>query len=184
MSDKPKLVNVTMVRPHLDHIAEHKPPRPYTIRPYKDGDDREFDRIWIAADTFGQAQPDLFEKEFGANREAVAERMFFICNGDRSPVGTATAWFNDDFQGERCGLVHWVAILPEHQGKGLSKPLMSVVLRRLAQLGHKRACLITQSARLVAIRLYLGFGFAPFMKTAEDAETWREIRANLEARSG
>jgi GNAT superfamily N-acetyltransferase len=53
-----------------------------------------------------------------------------------------------------------VAILPDYQGRGLSKPLLSQALRRLWELGHTRAYLTTSAERMVALRLYERFGFS------------------------
>jgi len=161
-----KLVNVTMTRANLDDIPQYPLPEPYTIRLYREGDEAEFERIWLSADVQGQAYRGLFEKEFRGRIDQVPARML-------------TAWFNDDWEGGRWGVVHWVAIHPAHQGKGLSRPLMTRVLERMKDLGHDRAYLITQTVRLPAINLYLSFGFEPFIKTDEDEKNWREVRENL-----
>ncbi len=50
--------------------------------------------------------------------------------------------------------MHWVAIAADHQGQGLSKPLLSAVLRRLVELGHTKAYLTTSTERPVALALY------------------------------
>jgi len=174
-----KLVNVTMTRANLDDIPQYPLPEPYTIRLYREGDEAEFERIWLSADVQGQAYRGLFEKEFRGRIDQVPARMLFLADGRGEPAGTATAWFNDDWEGGRWGVVHWVAIHPAHQGKGLSRPLMTRVLERMKELGHDRAYLITQTVRLPAINLYLSFGFEPFIKTAEDEKNWREVRENL-----
>jgi GNAT superfamily N-acetyltransferase len=179
MTEKPRLVNVTMVRRNLDKLPNYPVPRPYKVRLFQPGDERAFNDIWLAADCFGQAHADLFQGEFGKNLTAVPERMFFLLDGAGKPVGTATAWFNDNFEGQRWGVVHWVAIRPELQGKGLAKPLMSAVMAKLKALGHDRAFLITQTVRLNALNLYLGLGFEPFIKTDQDKASWKEINANL-----
>jgi len=181
MSEKPKLVNITMVRDNLDDVRDYPLPRPYKIRLYRPGDEKAFDEIWLAADEFGQARTGLFQAEFGGKLDEVPRRMFFILDGAGKPVGTATAWFNDkfDYDGKPYGVVHWVAIVPDQQGKGLAKPLMSTVLKRMKELGHVRALLVTQTVRLAAINLYLGFGFKPLVKNADDARAWREVRDAL-----
>jgi GNAT superfamily N-acetyltransferase len=57
--------------------------------------------------------------------------------------------------------VHWLAVLPAFQGRGLGKALMTVVCQRLRDLGHQRACLSTLIARGAALELYRQFGFRP-----------------------
>ena len=179
MTGKPKLVNITMVRDNLDDILEYPLPDGYQVRLFQSGDEKAFDEVWIDADPHGHARVGLFEEEFRKYFEHVPERMHFLIDPEGRPVGTATAWFNDDFHGARWGVVHWVAIVRGEQGRGLSKPLMSVVLRRLRDLGHDRALLITQTVRLTAISLYMGLGFNPLVKTDEDAANWAEVRASL-----
>ena len=181
MPEKPKLVNITMARANLDDIPECPLVEPYALRLYREGDGDAFDDIWTSADDHGQAYRGLFEKEFRANIDEVPGRMYFLLDGGGEPVGTATAWFNNDWEGGRWGVVHWVGIKPAHQGRGLARPLMAQVLKRFGELGHERAYLITQTLRLPAINLYTSFGFEPFITTAEDKSNWREVRENLAA---
>jgi GNAT superfamily N-acetyltransferase len=94
-------------------------------------------------------------------------------------VATATAWFDDAFEGARWGRVHWVAILPEHQGHGLGRPLMAAVCQRLVALGHVGAFLRTSANRIPAIKLYRGFGFEPHPRSAAEEHIWRGILAQL-----
>jgi GNAT superfamily N-acetyltransferase len=179
VTEKPRLVGITMVRETLDDIPEFALPPGHSFRLYTEGDEKTFDDVWLDADALGQAEPGLFEKEFRANIGAVPERMYFVVGPDGTAIATATAWFNDDFEGARWGVVHWVAVRRAYQGRGLSKPLISRVLSRMKELGHDKAYLITQTARLPAISLYMKFGFEPFIKKAEDAGNWKEVRANL-----
>jgi GNAT superfamily N-acetyltransferase len=83
------------------------------------------------------------------------------------------------FEGGRWGRVHWVAILPEHQGQGLGSPLMTAICHRLRDLGHTRAFLRTAANRAAAIKLYLRFGFEPHPRNAEEERLWPEILARL-----
>jgi GNAT superfamily N-acetyltransferase len=107
------------------------------------------------------------------------ERQLFLLDCEGVAVGTATAWFNNDYRGEKCGRIHWVAIVPEHQGRGLSKPLLSAACRRLEELGHHKAYLVTSSVRIPAISLYLRFGFAPDVRSDEDKKVWNEIMEHV-----
>ena len=103
------------------------------------------------------------------------QRQLYLLEESGQVIGTGTAWFNDNFQGQRFGRIHWVALLPERQGRGLAKPLMSALCRRLRELGHTRAYLSTSSARVPAIRLYRQFGFIPLAEGEQQAAAWRRL---------
>ena len=60
-------------------------------------------------------------------------------------------------------------------GRGLAKPLMTSICRRLRELGHEHVYLSTSTARRAAIGLYLKFGFAPVIRSEEDGAAWREV---------
>jgi GNAT superfamily N-acetyltransferase len=182
MAAKPELVNITMVRETLEDLPDYPLPRPWSIRLYEAGDDAAFDDIWVAADENGQAHPGLFAVEFTPRIADVPARMHFLLDEKGRAVGTATAWSNDSFEGGSWGNVHWVAIKPEAQGKGLAKPLMAAVLKRLKALGHTRAYLVTQTVRLTAISLYLDLGFKPLAKTDEQKAHWKGVHEKLAKR--
>ncbi|MCC7409264.1 MAG: GNAT family N-acetyltransferase, partial [Phycisphaeraceae bacterium] len=87
-------------------------------------------------------------------------------------VGTSTAWYEDDYYGQRVGRVHWVAIHPSVHGRGLSKPLLAASCQRLVELGHEKGYLWTHAHRLAALHLYLTFGFIPDVMDADQALAW------------
>ena len=166
---------VRMIRQNLEHLPEFELPAGFSLRRYQLGDEENWLQIHLAADRLQPITPDLFAREFGSDDALLSQRQYYLLAPDSRPIGTASAWFKDDFEGRRFGRVHWVAIVPEFQGRGLAKPLMFAVCRRLQELGHDCAYLSTSTARLQAIRLYLRFGFAPFIKTQEDAEAWKRL---------
>ena len=169
---------VRMVRNHLRNIPYFKLPSPYTIRPYLPGDAAAWIRIQAAADRYNPINPGLFEQQFGTDSTVLTERQFYLCDPAGLPIGTASAWFGlDDRRG--WGRVHWVAIVPERQGQGLAKPLMTVVCNRLRELGHQRAYLTTATVRIPAIRLYLKFGFRPDVQNEQDRQAWRGLQEKI-----
>jgi ribosomal protein S18 acetylase RimI-like enzyme len=91
----------------------------------------------------------------------LAARQKYLLGPGGEPIGTATAWFDAPQSGEEIGVgrVHWVAIVPEFQGRGLAKPLLDSVLQMLRVCGHTRAVLLTDTRRPAAIALYEKFGF-------------------------
>jgi GNAT superfamily N-acetyltransferase len=172
-------IPVTMVRKDLENIPDYALAPGYSLRAYQPGDEELWRQIHLLADRYNAFQPDLFFQEFGHDRELLEERQLYLCDVNGNAVGTATAWFNNDYKGQVCGWVHWVAIVPQEQGKGSSKALMTGVCNLLRELGHSRAYLITSTARIPAINLYLRFGFVPEINYDYDARIWCELEKVL-----
>jgi GNAT superfamily N-acetyltransferase len=163
-----------MIRSDLENIPEFVLPPGYGFRLYKPGDETLWTRIHLAADRYNRITPELFAEQFGQNSAALAERQFYLINPTGDAIGTGTAWFVQ-VDNDPIGRVHWVAILPQYQGRGLSKPLMTTICSRLRELGHQRAYLTTSPARSAAIGLYLRFGFVPWPVDAVEEEVWRKV---------
>ena len=165
-----------MVRDDLENIPRFDLPPNYSLRTYRPGDEKNWTTIHQQADELNAITPQSFSEQFGSDLSLLADRQFYLTNGSGDAAGTGTAWFNKDFQDGKYGRVHWLAILPELQGQGLARPLMTWICGRLKELGHERACLTTSSERVKAIRLYLRFGFKPWFAGPEDQEAWEAMR--------
>jgi GNAT superfamily N-acetyltransferase len=168
-----------MVRRSLDAIPAHAPPDGFSIRTYVPGDERAWTDIHLEADHHNKITASLFRKEFGDDPRRLAQRQLYLLDAQGAAVGTTTAWFDDDHNGERYGRIHWVAIRPSHQGRGLSKPLLSAACGRLRELGHDNAYLTTETVRVAAINLYLRFGFRPEILRPEDRAVWAQMKDHL-----
>ena len=172
-------IRVVMVRGDLEAIPEVPLPAPYRVRAYRPGDDAVWQRMQIAADEYGTFPPEKFAQQFGSDEAVLAERQLYLCDAAGQAIGTMTAWFGEAAEWVGWGRVHWVAVVPEHQGRGLSKPLMALTLNRLRELGHERAYLSTATVRPPAINLYLKFGFLPQLASDEDRRAWRLVAPHL-----
>lgn len=170
------IVPVAMRRDDLVGFPCHELPPGYAFRRYRPGDEKVWTDIWTRSDRYNMISPGVFRREFGTDEAVLAERQCFMLAPDGVEIGTVTAWVPDGTHGPNSGLVHWVAIVPEMQGKGLSKPLITTVLTRLRELGYARANLHTESVRTVAIRLYLKFGFRPEVRSETERQAWRDLR--------
>ena len=173
---KENIVPVAMRREDLVEFPHHELPPGYAFRRYRGGDEQVWTDIWKRSDRYGVIDPSVFRREFGTDEAVLAERQYFMLAPDGVEIGTVTAWLPDDTHGPSSGRVHWVAIVPEMQGKGLGKPLITTVLTRLRELGYARANLHTESVRTVAIRLYLKFGFRPEVRSETERQAWRDLR--------
>lgn len=170
--------NVTMIRDNMKNILEIPFPDGFSIRPMKLDDGSLWTDIERDAEIYFPITDDIFYNEFGRDLQATQWRGFIITNDKGVGVGTITAWYNRRFKGKDYGQIHWVAIRPAYQGKGLGKSALSYALNLLAQW-HERCFLQTQTKRLNAIKLYLDFGFVPDMDIPYAEEIWREVKINL-----
>ncbi len=170
-----KSSRLLMIRRDLEDIPEFPVPAGFALRWYQPGDEAFWLTIHKLADHYNQITPELFAHQFGTDSALLAERQCFLFDPSGQAIGTASAWFDNHFGGARNGRVHWVAIMPQYQGRKLSKPLMTEVCRRLRELGHDRAYLTTLAARRPAIQLYLRFGFVPLIRNEIERAVWGQV---------
>ncbi len=164
-----------MIRVSREPFPQFVLPTGYSFTWFPPGCEAWWIEIQSRADPHATITHDTFQKYFWDAPEEIPRRQCFLLAPDGQPIGTATAWFNNNYHSEVWGRLHWVAILPEFQGCGLAKPLLSVVCARLRELHPERAFLRTAAHRLQAIAMYLKFGFVPEIKTDEEEEGWARI---------
>ena len=82
--------------------------------------------------------------------------FFFIRHGERY-VATVFAW--QDKLNTSVGRLHWLAVLPEYQRRGLGRALTLCVLKYHKEHGKMSVSLITEVYRNTAIKLYEEVGF-------------------------
>lgn len=171
---------ILMVRHSLESFPVLPVPKDFTLRWYEPGFERDWLSIHLAAEKEIPITPELFTRRFGSDPAVLGARQCYLFSPDATPVGTVTGWLDPQFEGEPHSRVHFLAVTPAWQGKGLAKVLMSSILQRLKELGPPRAYLATSSSRIEAIRLYLQFGFIPLAKTGEAQALWQEILRAIE----
>jgi len=155
----------------------------------------EFSTAAVSIPARVAAAEQAFQTEFGEHLAEMGERCYFAVEEESGRVvGTCTAW-RGTVCGEVLGRIHWVAVMQEWQGRGLSKLLLAAALTLLASR-HTRAYLTTQTTSARAIKLYLRFGFTPLLsdevlasvckssgkpvRTGEqDRSTWQTIEGLL-----
>ena len=153
----------------LDELPPADLSEGYRMRTYCPGDEAAFVRIKNGA--FGAEvgggrdwTVEDFEKEYLASPYFEPERIFFAeCNGEL--VGTTTAW-TAEHEGREVGLIHWVAVMPQHRKKGLGWSLNVQALHRLRELGYREAVLNTSEQLESAVRLYHRLGFQDVVRRA------------------
>jgi len=159
-----------MHRAHLDDLPDHQLPDGYRLRGMRPADAA----TWTAVQRDAEPWLEVGDGLFADNAATIAERCFLLEDADGRAGGTISAWFDPDFRGHDHGRIHWVALRPDWQGRGLAKPMLAHAMRVLARF-HDCAYLCTQANRLPAIALYLGFGFGPLIADAGDRATWQAI---------
>ncbi|NJN81934.1 MAG: GNAT family N-acetyltransferase [Caldilineaceae bacterium] len=166
----------------MREIPQFALPAGYHFRGFRPGDDRTWTAIVRAAEPFQTIADDLFGREYLANAGALPERMFFVATDAGDDVATISAWWQSDWRNPHdAGRIHWVAVRPDHQGRGPSKAMMTQAMNCLAR-HHDRAMLATSSGRVWAIKVYLDFGFLPDpqqLDLGEVAAAWRQLQDSL-----
>ncbi len=170
---------VEMFRDHLEDLPDIVLPEGFSIRPYTAGDEQHWLNIHLVADKFNELGLETFNISFHADCAALKHRQFYLVAPDGEVIGTSTAWYDDKYNNRDWGRIHWVALLPEYQGKKLAVPLLNKTCQRLRELNHSAAYLTTASARIPAINLYLKFGFKPFIRKPSHVMSWKEIEKKL-----
>ena len=169
---------VFMLRPNLLDIPQVPFPDGFGIRPMRLDEGGVWADIERDAEEYFPITEQTFHAEFDRDLPATQWRSFFVVDHKGVAVGTISAWYDRDFKAQDYGVIHWIAIRPAYQRRGLGKAAMSFALHQLARR-HQRAFLGTQTKRLGAIRMYLDFGFVPDLDTPGFVDVWREVNQQL-----
>jgi GNAT superfamily N-acetyltransferase len=82
---------------------------------------------------------------------------FFLVKHDDDFIATAFAWLDEEAPSQ--GIMHWLAVLPEHRRKGIAQSLCHCVLKYHKDHGKTMALLKTEVYRKHALQLYDKLGF-------------------------
>ena len=171
--DSVKHISLAMRADSLENLPEFALPTEYGWRYYRPGDIQRWSEIELSAGEWSDVETGLMKfRKYYPTDDKLDERMIFLTDNG-VPFATATAWFNEADPDE--GQLHWVSMDAAHQGKGLSRPLVSLAMGRLRELGHRSATLTTQTQSWVAIKLYHRFGFRPMIRDESELEGWRIV---------
>jgi GNAT superfamily N-acetyltransferase len=178
------MVELVMARRVGAEPAPLSAPGGYSLRWHRPGDRLLWMNIQASTGIYGPLPPDLFDREFGNAPELLPQRQCFVVDADGLGVGTATAWLPGAGRGASEGRLHWLAVSPGHQRRGLGRYLAETACARLRDLGATCAYLTTGAENLAAVQLYLGLGFQPQVMGSQDRAAWRILGARLEPRFG
>ena len=154
-------VDVLMHRKAGAAIPVVEPSEGYRVVHYKEGDEAAWARIETSVLEFSNEQEALrcFRERYMPYAEELLRRCLFIETEDGEKVATATSWWS--YSGKRRDpWLHWVAVDPAHQNKGLGKAVVSAALRLTAEIeGDRDYYLHTQTWSHKAIGIYENMGF-------------------------
>jgi len=169
MTKENKIPSLIMYKNNLDNLHELKVPEGFRVRSFRLGEEKEWEKITDVA--FNQVSN--FNKEIKANEIFRPERVCFVCLGD-TPVSTATAWYNKDWD-ISVGYLHMVGMLPEFSGLGLGLQACLAALHEMKREGRSSAVLNTDDFRIPAIITYLRLGFMPQFTHISHIDRWRKL---------
>jgi len=171
----PARQRVRLVRPHLHGVPAPVFPTGFGLRPFAPGDEALWWALVRSADPLRSAETVAFDRTFAGDPAERPRRLVFLRAPGGETVGTVAAWYGE----ADWGRVHWLMVRPGWQGRGLGRALLYWALHRLVELGHPRAFLITEAARVPALRLYLSAGFVPDPRSAAERAAWARLREHL-----
>ena len=137
-------------------------PEGYSFVLFQAGDEKAWAQIETSVLEFDSEIDALlyFQKTYLPYLAELERRCIFIQSDTGEKVATATAWWS--YTGNRRDpWVHWVAVKPTHQGKGLGKAIVAEIVRRMVEIeGDRDFYLHTQTWSHKAIKIYQKAGFS------------------------
>ena len=173
---------VIMTKDDLADYPIYTLPEGYSFSAYEPGDEVIWADIEVSVGEFGCRQDalDYFKREFTPYPEELKRRCIFVRDEIGELVATTTAWYGTLLSKEAMPRIHWVAVKPEHQGRGLAKALMTKAFDTLNRIyDGGEVYLITQTWSYKAINMYLEFGFEPYLGVKPD--NWKEGNGDFES---
>ena len=174
------VVEVAMLRSELNDIPHHELNRDYCFKFYENGDAKTWAMVQTQAESYHQEMTaDFHSKEFEDDFERLKAKQIFVESVTSGEiVATATAW-RGELDGFTMGRIHWVAVIPSHQRKGLARAMCTKLLTIFKEKGYQQVFLTTENFRIDAINIYLKFGFKKYIRHETEIEIWQEIEEKL-----
>lgn len=130
----------------------------FYIRKYKKGDEKYWAEIEYKIGDFSSVREakEYFIQNY--NSDELAEKCFFAETSDGKVVGTCIAWY-DNKNDYVVSSLHWLAVIPEYQDKGIGRALVISVMNYYRENNLLPVYLHTQPWSYKAIKLYYSLGF-------------------------
>jgi mycothiol synthase len=150
-------------------------PAGYGLRNFRPGDEDAWIAVLSTA-AFGEWDRARLDRLLSGERSIMPYEGIWFATRDDVPVGGLCTFFYRR-EAAPAAEIGWVAVVPEHRGRGLAGAMCTAALRFIHAQGVPYAFLKTEDYRVTAINLYLRLGFEPEMVAPEHADWWREFLA-------
>lgn len=176
-------IGILMTCAHPADYPRCRLPKGYTLRPFEDGMEYDWAELQASVEHFESPQKalDRFHKEFAIDRRTLQDRGVFIYNAEDKLVASVILWYGSHFRRSRAR-IHFTAVAPEEQGKGLCAAMMTIVM----DMYHRYELtggiyLVSQTWSYRALSIYRQFGFKPY--TGPQPNGWHSSIDDFEQES-
>lgn len=141
----------------INEITEPVLPDGFNFRFFTDGDEKYWARIESSVLEFDSAEKaeNYFNEVYLPFSDLLKQRCIFVLNPEGMPVATAMAWIQNGSP-----WLHWVAVNPDYQGKGLGKAVIQKTLKIFSEKESGRSVTLhTQTWSHKAVKIYNDLGF-------------------------
>lgn len=165
-------IGILMVKNNPGEYPEYRLPAGYSFVHYKKGYESYWAKLHLILDQFDTTEEaqNYYRNEFLVSIDNLYKKGIFVQEDTGNIIATASLWEGEHF-GAKYQRLHWVAVHPDHQGKGIAKALITKTLEIFNKLGYQDFIYLTsQTESYQAINIYLQFGFEPY--TGSKPENW------------
>lgn len=166
-------VQLKMTWPHGKPLNFPAPlPGEYSLRTYRAGDGKGYVRLMRDAGFDAWSEKELT----AVLGKSLPGGIFFVEHArSKTIVATAAALHNPTDEHPFGGELGWVAVDPEHRGKGLGYAPCAAATKKFIDCGYKDVRLLTDDFRLPAIKIYLKLGWEPCYFRPDISYRWSEV---------
>lgn len=158
-------IGVLMTCQHPLSYPRFPLPEGYTLRTYEAGMEKDWAALQVSVEQMETEEQALaqFNEEFLPDLDTFKKRSAFIYGPDGKLAASGILWYGYHFGSPRRTRLHWVAVAPEEQGKGLCKALMTILMDVYHVCGKTHGIyLVSQTWSYKALNIYRQFGFKPY----------------------
>lgn len=164
-------------------IMDYRLPAGFYFSTFKDDEADQWARLQATTDSFmsiAEARS-YFDESFGHQKLLLRDRCYFLHADTEKYIGSAMAWLAEEPFDDQYGRLHWVAVHPKYQGRGLGKALVKYTMRKLMDY-YTRGYLTSQTNSFKALNIYLEIGFRPRVLNDKDRKAWELVKKLLDNR--